>query len=691
MAAGNPLNIGISGLMTSQRALSTISHNVSNVNTEGYSRQESIINSRDPTYTGAGYQGNGADVTNVRRLADDFLTKQLSLRTSDANFQENYHNYASRVDNLLADPEAGLDPALSSFFDANQGVADDPSAVSAREVLLSNGETLTERFETMHRRLADLEEQVNTELENGVTRANSLAEEIARLNERIATAQGSASGTEPNDLLDQREKLIKDLSEVVAVRTVEQDNQAVNVYIGKGQSLVSNFDARPMEIVPNQYDTSRSEIGYRQGSSDLVNVTDYIDGGKLGSLKEFRNEILDPAINSLGRVAYGVAENYNQQHQLGMDLNGNLGGKFFEIKNEQVKPDRNNDANAPDVSYQIVDTSQLTDRNYRLVADGSGQYSLLDNATDEVLQTGIDPTAATPQATVEGVAITIDDTPPNDQVVAGDSYLIQPTRAGARTIEIAAGMDSAEKVAAASPVRATESINNRGDAKLSEPVVNNTNGNVDDGQAFSTPSQLSPPLEIVFNGDLTAGPPSQRYDFEIRNKNTGAVLADGTAADGDAYDPAAGLDVIEFLENETPQPAGISDDYGYNVRLTGDPGLGDTFSIEYNSGGVSDNSNMLELADLQTDKTMLGGEADFQETYSSLVTDVGTRTSQAETAMDAQDKLLTQAQEARDSVAGVNLDEEAANMMKFQQSYQAASKVISTAQSMFQSLLSVMR
>lgn len=677
MASGDPLSIGTSGLLTSQRALATISHNVSNVNTEGYSRQESIINSRNPTYTGAGYQGNGADVTNVRRLADEFLTEQVSRRASDAKFQESYHDYASRVDNLLADPEAGLDPAISDFFDANQGVADDPSAVSAREVLLSNGKTLTERFQTMHRQLETLEEQVNTELEDGVKRANALGEEIAALNEQIASAQGAASGNEPNDLLDQREKLIKDLSEIVEVRTVEQDNKAVNVYIGKGQSLVSNFDAKPMEIIPNQYDSSRNEIGYRQGD-DVVNVTDQIDGGKLGSLKDFRQEILDPAINSLGRVAYGMAENYNAQHRQGMDLNGDLGGDFFEVRTEQVKPDRNNDPAAPTVTYNIADTSELTDRDYRLVADGAGEYRLLDHKTDEVLASGIDPGDPQPQATVDGVEFNIG----AGTVEPGDSYLIQPTRAGARTVEMADGMDDAAKVAAASPVRASEGIDNRGDAQLGEAEVYNTNGNPGDGEAFSTDGQLDPPLEIAFSND-----PATPYDFEVRNKDTGTVIADGTAADGDAYDPATGLDVIDFLEAD----GAVSADYGYNVQLTGDPGLGDTFSIEYNQGGVSDNSNMLELADLQTDKTMLGGEADFQETYSGLVTDVGTRTAQAETSMDAKDKLLTQAEEARDSVAGVNLDEEAANMMKFQQSYQAASQVISTSQSMFQSLISVMR
>lgn len=677
MASGDPLSIGTSGLLTSQRALATISHNVSNVNTEGYSRQEAIINNRNPTYTGAGYQGNGSDVTNVRRLADEFLTQQLSMRTSDAKFQESYHNYASRVDNLLADPEAGLDPALSSFFDANQGVADDPSSVSAREVLISNGETLTERFESMHRRMSAMEEQLNTELRNNVQQANSIASEIARLNERISTAQGAATGKEPNDLLDQRERLIKDLSEIVDVRTVEQDNKAVNVYIGKGQSLVSNYNAKPLEIIPNQYDTSRNEIGYRQGG-ELVNVTDYIDGGELGSLKDFRREILDPAINSLGRVAYGVVDNYNTQHRLGMDINGNLGGDFFQVKTEQVKPDRNNDPGAPTVTYNIADTSQLTDRDYRLVADGAGEYTLLDHKTDEVLASGIDPANPQPQATVDGVEFSIG----AGAVVAGDSYLIQPTRAGARTVEMADGMDDAAKVAAASPVRASEGIDNRGDAQLGEAQVYNTNGNPGDGEAFATAGQLNPPLEIVFSSN-----PATPNDFEVQNKNTGVVIADGRAADGDAYDPANGLDVIDFLETD----GAVTADYGYDVRLSGDPGLGDTFSVEYNGGGVSDNSNMLELAELQTDKTMLGGEADFQETYSGLVTDVGTRTAQAETAMESQDKLLTQAQEARDAVAGVNLDEEAAEMMKFQQSYQAASQVITTAQSMFQSLISAIR
>ncbi|SFD92712.1 flagellar hook-associated protein 1 FlgK [Thiohalospira halophila DSM 15071] len=672
MASGNPLNIGTSGLLASQRALATISHNVSNVNTEGYSRQESIITSRNPTYTGAGFQGNGADVTNVRRMADEFLTKQLEMRTSEANYQESYHKYASRVDNLLADPEAGLDPAISSFFDANQGVADDPSAVSAREVLLSNGETLTERFQTMYRQLETLEEQVNTELSDGVQRANALGEEIAALNEQIATVQGSASGNKPNDLLDQREKLIKDLSELVEVQTVEQDNQAVNVYIGKGQSLVSNFQAKPMEIIPNQYDSSRNEIGYRQADS-VVNVTDLIDGGKLGSVKDFRQEILDPAINSLGRVAYGMAENYNAQHRQGMNLNGELGGDFFDIEKEPVKPNPDNSAGAPTVQFEITDASQLTDRDYRLVGTGGSGFRLLDDKTNEELASGI---AAGSDVTVDGVTFSVGAGSDN----AGDSYLIQPTRAGGRTIEMAANMDEAAKVAAASPVRVESSTDNRGDAQLSEAEVYNTNGGAvgsGDGEAFSTSKQLNPPLEIRITGEIS----DTEYDIEIENLDTNNTVT-GT------YDSTTGMDVIDHFE--TNNGDGYND-LGYDVRLSGDPGLGDTYSIEYNQGGVSDNSNMLQLANLQTDKTMLDGEADFQETYSSLVTDVGTRTAQAETGMDAKDKLLTQAREARESVSGVNLDEEAAEMMKFQQSYQAASRVISASQSMFDSLISIIR
>ncbi len=671
MASSDPFNVGTSGLLSSQQSLATVSHNVSNVNTEGYSRQEAMISSRKPSHTGAGYVGNGAHVTNVRRLADDFLTQQLERRTSDAEYQDTLHTYASRLDNLLADPDAGLNPALESFFKANQGVADDPSSISARQVLMTETESLMKRFNTMHSRLGSLEEQVNTEMRDSLAEVNSLAEEIASLNYQIANSEGTAAGRQPNDLLDQREKLIKDLSEHIEVRTTKQDNGSVNVYIGKGQSLVSNFDARGLETVTSPYDSSRIEIGYRQGDR-VVNVSNLINGGHLGALKDYRDDILDPAVNELGRVAYGLAEHYNEQHRKGMDLNSEVGGDFFDIGHEQVRPSVHNSQNAPEVGYEIVDTSQLEIRDYRLLAQSDGTYNLVDARTDKLVAGDIDPGGDEPQVEVEGIAISIG----SGEVKAGDSYLIQPNRAGARTVRMHEEMNDPAKIAAAGPVVTNTDRNNRGDAQLNDLRINSTRGQPDGGGAFANPQRLEPPLEIRFSDD-----PNQPYAFRVNHAETGEELASGE------YDPAEGLDVIDFLEDQEV----VGPDHGYSVRLTGDPGLGDRFTVGYSNEGVGDNSNMLELAGLQTRKTMLNEGADFQETYAGVVTHVGTQTHQADIARDAQQALLRQAREARQDVSGVNLDEEAADMMKFQQSYQASAQVISAAQSMFQELIGAVR
>ncbi len=651
----NPLNIGISGLLAAQRSLTVTSNNVSNANTEGYSRQRAEIANRSPVFVPGGYLGTGADVVNVRRVYDAFINGQVVSNTTRASYLEVSYDYASQMDNLLADPQAGLTPALQDFFAAAQGVANDPTSVPARQVMLTSAESLANRFDVMSRRMNELRDNVNIEVSNIIPEVNTLAREIAALNMAISRSPGIYSGRMPNDLMDKRDQLILQLSQYVDVQTVEQDNFAVNVYIGKGQALVTDTEAQELSVVPNPYDSSQMDVGYSNGAT-IVNITSLLSGGRLGGLLDQRKEILDPSENALGRIAVALSETFNRQHRLGMDLNSQLGKDFFSIGEPEVLASVNNTSNA-DVSATITDPNLLSNSDYRLSFDGTG-YTLTRLSDGK----GEGPFTSFPFTSSDGFTIDIVSGSP----AAGDSFLIRPTRSMARSLEVLIN-DTAE-IAAASPVRVTADLGNIGRADVKPAVISDVTG----AEFTTSPGSLTPPLLIEFD---SVTPNQYRiYDNSIPGS---PVLLSGP----NTYDPAVGMNVV--ADN------GLG--YGYEVRIEGEPGLGDRFNIDYNAQGVSDNSNMLALTELQTTNSMLGGTASFLDAYAGIITDVGTKTHQADIANQAQQTLLRQAVNAREAISGVNLDEEAANMMRFQQAYQASAQVISAAQSMFDALLGAVR
>ncbi len=651
----NPLNIGISGLLTAQRSLAVTSNNVSNVNTEGYSRQRTDISNRTPVYSAGGYLGAGSNVTNVSRVYDSFLNGQVVSNTTRSSYLEVSYNYASQMDDMLADPQAGLTPALQDFFSATQGVANDPTSIPARQVLLTSAESLTNRFGVMSKRMSDLRESVNQEVSNIVPEINALAQQIASLNDAISRSPGIHSGRMPNDLLDKRDQLLVQLSKFVDVQTVEQSNFTLNVYIGNGQALVADTESQELSIIPNAYDSSQMDIGYANGNS-VVNITSLLTGGRLGGLIDQRTEIIAPAENSLGRIAVALSDTFNKQHHQGMDLNSSLGGDFFKVGSPEVLASSSNVSTAS-VSATITDPNLLSDSDYKLTFDGSN-YTLTRISDGQ----GEGPIAALPFTSADGFTLAVSGGPP----AAGDSFLIRPTRGMARSIDVA--INDTAKIAAASPIRVTASTDNIGSGQIAVSAVSNTAG----AEFTTTPGALAPPLLIEFDSTV----PNQYRVFDNTPPGPPALLSGPNI-----YDPANGMDVV--ADN------GLG--YGYEVHVAGAPGLGDSFEVGYNSQGISDNSNMLSLSGLQTRNSMLGGTASFLDAYAGIITDIGTKTHQADIANQAQQGLLRQAQSAREAVSGVNLDEEAANIMRFQQAYQASAQVISTAQSMFDALLGAVR
>ena len=629
------MRIGLSGLLAFQRSLTTTAHNVANVSTPGYSRQDVNLRASPAEYIGVGYLGTGVETGQVRRIYDGFVSAQVRTYTTTQGQFEMFHALSSQVNNLLGDPNAGLSRELQRFFSAVQGVANDPSSVPARQVMLSAGEGLAERFHSLDRALTDLRDGTNSLLQESVKDVNDLAGAVASLNHQIVLAQGAAGGASPNDLLDRRDALIQQIAGQVTVSTIPQPDGSVSLMIGNGQALVLGDRANSLSLARSTVDPAQMEIAFNSGQSSVV-VTRQMSGGKIGGALDFTRQVLDPAQNALGRVAIAVGQSFNAQHREGMTLDGQLGGDFFSLEDPAVVPNTYNTGGAA-LAVTVSDPGALTTSDYELGFNGAN-YTLT-RLSDRSVQTlsGAGPFV------VEGLTIDV-----SGAANPGDRFLIRPTRGAAAGLQVA--LTNTSQIAAAAPIRTRASPGNLGGAVISAGEVLDV-----------TDPALLNSLRIQFNN-----PPDT---FDVIDVTTSTTLLSGVA-----YTSGGDIDVN-----------------GLRVQISGNPQAADTFTVERNAGGVGDNRNALLLGALQSKPILEGGTASVGAAYGQLTSNVGSTTRSAETNRDAQAALLAQAQQARDAASGVNLDEEAANLLRFQQLYQAAAQVISVSDSVFQSLIDAVR
>jgi flagellar hook-associated protein 1 len=640
------LNSAISGLLASQRSLATVSHNISNVNTEGYSRQRVELVAREAQFKGAGYIGSGVEASTVTRITNQFLTAQLRTSTSSSSEINSFLTLASRVDSMLADAETGLAPSMQNFFAAIQDVNDLPSSATARQVLISEAESLASRFQFLDSRLSDLGDEVKIQLNSQVSDINTIAKSIADINGRIVEATGAAGGQPPNDLLDQREVLILDLAELVTVNTVDQGDGSLNVFIGKGQPLVIDKSASTLSISEPYEGHYAISLANQFSSSD---ITDSISGGSLGGQINFQTQMLEPAKNALGRLAIGIADTFNDQHRLGASLDGDVNTAFFNVGAPSVV----NLAAAPNtVTSVITDPSALSDSEYSLIFNGGNSYTLmrLSDASTTAINTG----GASPYTTpaVDGFTLSI-----TAGAAVNDEYIVRPTINGASDLSVL--ISDPRKVAVAGPLKGGVVTNaagiptNLGSAALSDVNISSTTG-----------------VPLAANITLTFDALNNRFDI--------SAPPGGTLAYNPTTDNAGKQFTIAAAGNATFTVSGFPED-------------GDGFLIQNNTGADGDNRNGLVLGDLQSNRLLLNGSATYQDTYGQLVAGVGSTTRQSEISNAALEILKEQTIEAKESVAGVNLDEEAANMLRFQQSYSAAAQLISVSDKLFNSLINAFR
>ena len=626
--------VAITGLQVFQRALATTSNNVANVGTEGYTRQRVDITTRPSQRFGDGFFGSGARVSSVQRIEDQFLNARVQSSSSDVARLDSYLSLVNRVENLVSGSQGGLDSALQNFFNSLQDLSNDPASIPARQVVLSNSDTLVARFKDLDASYNDINQEINTRLRGDINDINSLTSGIADLNKAIVEAKATTSGQGvPNDLVDQRNVLVGRLSERLAVNTVELSDGSINVFVGGGESVVIGSLSRQLSAINDPANPGELRVGIEVGSS-AFDITDKITGGSVSGLLDFRSEQLGEIRNQTGRLALVLANEFNAQHQAGLDVNGSLGAQFFASSTPQTLANQNN-TGAATVTTGITDFNQLTTSDYELSYDGA-------NYTLTRLSDGVSTSAVAGPFNIDGIQVDI-----AGAGAAGDSFLVQPTRNGASGIGVL--LTNTSQIAAASPVRSLESTANLGSAVVTTPEVLDVNN----ADLFDT-------VEIRFNSPAST--------FDIVNVTDGATIAAGVAYTNNAD--------IDFN--------------GIRVQIQNQPEAGDVFTIERNTGGVGDNTNAVALLGLQTAQT-IGGNATLQEGYGALVSKIGTVSRQTSISSQTQQALFDQAVQARDNVSGVNLDEEAVDLVRYQQAYQAAAQVISTSNILFDTFLAAVR
>lgn len=617
------LSTGTGALLAFQRALATTSHNVANINTPGYSRQRVDFATADPQRMGFGTVGNGTRIADIRRVADQLAISRLLDGSGELARLQQMSAMADRVDALFSDTASNVSGVWSGFFDAVSGLSANAAASADRQAMLDSGQSLAGRFRQLDTQMNRLGEEVNNGLVAGAAEVNRLAAEIAQLNAAIGGGGASAAP----DLLDRRDQLVSNLVGYTGGTAVTQDGGFMNVYAAGGHALVVGTSASRVTTTSDPFQPERLQLAL-QTQGQTITLEPRALGGQIGGLLEFRETVLDPAQAELGKLAIGLASAFNATHRQGVDLYGQPGGDFFSIGAPRASASSGNTGTAA-VTASVADLSALQAHNVVIHYDGT-QWTAQRADTGASIASSGSGTADDPLL-VGGVSLVVDGAPARN-----DRFLLQPTAGAAGSMAVAIADTS--RIAAAAAVKASAGLDNAGTGRLS-------------GLKVGTPADpaLRTPAAIVF-----VSPTQYRID-------------DGP--------------VQPYVPGQT-----ISAN-GWSVVMDGVPASGDRFAIDPTGAGSSDNSTALLLAKVEEAKLFNAGTITLGGALGGLTTQVGAAARGAEYSLQAQQVITDQAQAARDSVSGVNLDEEAADMLRLQQAYQAASQLISTADTLFQTIL----
>lgn len=640
------MSLGTRAMFANYAALQATGSNIANANTAGYSRQQVELATAGGQYTGAGFFGKGAQIETVTRSHNAFLTREAAISKSQAALDATHLEQLSRLEAVFAPGEQGIGYAAGQLLNSFVDVANRPADAAARQVVLARTEELASRFRTAGEQIDALQAGVVEDLKNSVATVNALAQRVADINQQIARSQGT--GHTPNDLLDQRDLLISQISEHIQVTTIAADDGTLGVFIGGGQRLVLSNQALQLKAVPDVYDPAAVRLAVTEAGGDRLVPQGSISGGSIAGLLAFQSDDLADARALLGQMVSAIAGRLNEQQALGLDLRqpAGSGAPLMSVGAPRVLPASTN-AGAASIGLAIADVRQLEASDYELRANLSvpGEYTLT-RLSDGLVR------SIAPGDTVDGFTITIGAPAPGPN----DRFLLQPvSRASQGAARV---LDDPSGIAAASQVLATTGAGNTGTATV--------------GSLRTVSSTLDPALTaaIAFTDD------SGNYGWTLTDAG-GTVVASGSAS------WTAGT------------PIALN---GFELQLNGVPRSGDTLEVARTQFPATNNGNALSMLDLR-DEGMVGQRllpdgslapgVSITNAYASAMADIGVRVQSARASSDISQAVAANAEAVRSSQSGVNLDEEAARLIQFQQGYQAAAKVLQVAQSVFDTLLSV--
>ena len=629
------LNIGARALNANLAALQAIGNNIANVNTPGYSRQNVIQQTSGYQQMGNGFFGKGMEIATVERSHNAYLTREAQMTGSVAAADALRYARLQQLESAFPTGTAGLGAALNDMLNAWSDVSSSPGNLTARVVVIAKGEELASRLRNTASQIDALQQTTQQQVEGTVKVINGLAQDLARINTRITESQGS--GHTPNDLLDQRDQILKELNKHVQTTNVPADDGSVSVFVAGSQPLVLGSRANSLATGHDSTDSSRIALSFVQGGVSTPISDASLGGGELAGLMRFMNEDLVDTQNLLGRMALATATTVNNQHTLGVDLKGNPGQNFF-VPPPAAKglPVPGNTGNA-EISAGVADPTALIASDYEVRFDAGGINVIR-------LSDGTSTSVPSLPAVVDGLTFNLD----SGAGVAGDRFLVRPFEAAARNLQVAIG--SPDRLAAASPVMVTPGTGNSGGLS------------VESLYASSASANLTDPVTITFLAD-------------------GSFTATGLGPGNPPPDNVGPPPSYNYKPGESITLN------GWSLTLRGSPGAGDSFSIGASPPGsigqnAGNGTGMLALRDLPTFEGV-----PLSEGYVSLFSDIGTRVQGSKFAADFSGQIATTAETARTNVAGVNLDEEAARLLQYQQAYQASAKFLQIAQSTFDSLL----
>ncbi len=639
-------------MTASYSALATTGHNISNANVRGYSRQQVELATAEGQFSGAGFYGKGVDVTTVTRAHDAFLTREAATASSLAAMDASRLDMLRQLESAFPTGERGVGHAAGEFLNAMVDLSARPGDAATRQVVLARAQEVADRFGAAGAQLDVLQQEVQESLKANVAQVNQLASSIAELNQRIASVLGL--GHSPNDLLDQRDQALADLSERLQISTVQADDGSLTVFIAGGQRLVLGTQVQPLTVEVDPTDATRSALGLSDSGFVRLLQPQELGGGTITGLLRFQNDDLVDARTQLGQLAAALSGKVNEQQSLGLDMSDppGSGAPIFAVGPAVAVPNARNAVNGAgqfvgQVSLSITDPTQLQASEYALRADPGGAPGVWELTR---LQDGLVRSISSGDM-LDGLRIDIGPGFP----AATDRYLLQPVTRAANGMQRV--LDDVRGLAAASPLSASTPATNAGTGSVAALRV------------------VSPGADPDLTATLSFTSDTGDYSWELRDRVTNALQSNGVGT------WTAGM------------PIALN---GFELELNGVPRSGDAFSVGKTLYPASNNGNALAFTGLRDAELVgrrplsaggVGGGSSITDAYAAAMADIGVRVQGAQSTADISGAVAAQAEASRSAKSGVNLDEEAARLIQYQQSYQAAAKILQIAQSIFDTLL----